>query len=119
MPEPKADQALPSHLAMLVAGTPPAVCEVSPSVEIRPRSPPAQGPLDPSQNLMPTRPLPSHLADVGGAHPLAVVKRSPSVRLARSPPTQRPSPFIPEPKGRQVPAVPFGVLLNGHAGPPL
>ena len=31
MPEPKADQALPSHLAMLLAATPPAVVKSPPA----------------------------------------------------------------------------------------
>src|ERR1017187_5867513 len=86
IPEPKADQAWPSHLAMLVTASPPAVAKSPPTLRLRPLTASAStiigygfGQAQP-QIPDPTadQPLPSHLAMLVAATPPALMNPPPA-----------------------------------------
>jgi hypothetical protein len=116
IPEPSADQLLPSHLAMFLAGLPPAVVKLPPAYTSPPDtasaatsgSPPIP---EPSGDQL----LPFHLATKLAAVPPAVVKWPPAYRSlpdTASADTHGVHPWaapIPEPSGDQL--VPFHLAM--------
>src|SRR6185436_14391002 len=108
MPEPRALQLLPFHLAILVAATPPAVVKLPPAYRSLPDTASAatlvkKFPLPtPESNALQL--VPFHLAMYLAGTPPAVVKLPPAYRSLPNTASVNTGSFIPEPSALQLSA---------------
>src|SRR5437899_3239453 len=121
IPEPSADQLLPSHLAMFVAALPPAVVKAPPAYRSLPETASAYTlPFIPEPSAVQV--LPSHLAMSLAALPPAILKRPPAYTLLPETASEytkgseEVSPTSPKPNGDQL--VPFHLAMELAALPP-